>query len=280
MAAMTLRAWNAAASFTVNLSNPLSLLLPNDSNRSRPTQNREEGKQVATTNPVAIVTGVGPGTGAAIARRFAQGEYAVAMLARNRERLALLERELPGARAYPCDVTDETQLDATIEAVRTELGAPTVLIHNAVGGAFGNFMQIDPEVLNRNFQVNTMALLHLARRLAPAMVTAGKGAIIASGNTSALRGKAGFAGFAPTKAAQRILAESIARELGPKGVHVAYVLIDAVIDLEWTRKRWPDAPDAFFIKPAAIADEIWHVAHQDRSAWSFNVEIRPFGETW
>ncbi len=235
---------------------------------------------MATTNPVAIVTGVGPGTGAAISRRFAQGGYAVAMLARNRERLAMLERELPGARAYPCDVTDETQLDATIEAVRTELGAPTVLVHNAVGGAFGNFMQIDPEILNRNFQVNTMALLHLARRLAPAMVTAGKGAIIASGNTSALRGKAGFAGFAPTKAAQRILAESIARELGPKGVHVAYVLIDAVIDLEWTRKRWPDAPDAFFIKPTAIADEIWHVAHQDRSAWSFNVEIRPFGETW
>jgi len=235
---------------------------------------------VSNTKPVVIVTGVGPGTGAAIARRFAQGGYAVAMLARNRERLTLLEREIPNARAYRCDVTDETQLDATIGAVRAGLGVPKVLIHNAVGGAFGNFMQIDPAVLNRNFQVNTMALLHLARRLAPAMVAAGEGAIIASGNTSALRGKAGFAGFAPTKAAQRILAESIAREVGPKGVHVAYVLIDAVIDLEWTRKRWPDAPDAFFIKPAAIAEEIWHVAHQDRSAWSFNVELRPFGETW
>jgi short-subunit dehydrogenase len=141
-------------------------------------------------------------------------------------------------------------------------------------------MEIDPAVLNRNFQVNTMALLHLARRLAPAMIAAGQGAIIASGNTSALRGKANFAGFAPTKAAQRILAESIARELGPKGIHVAYVLIDAVIDLEWTRKRWPDAPDVFFIKPAAIADEVWHVVHQDRSAWSFNVEVRPFRETW
>ena len=235
---------------------------------------------MSNTKPVVIVTGVGPGTGAAIARRFAQGGYAVAMLARNRERLTLLEREIPSARAYRCDVTDETQLDATIGAVRAGLGVPKVLIHNAVGGAFGNFMQIDPEVLNRNFQVNTMALLHLARRLAPAMVAAGEGAIIASGNTSALRGKAGFAGFAPTKAAQRILAESIAREVGPKGVHVAYVLIDAVIDLEWTRKRWPDAPDAFFIKPAAIAEEIWHVAHQDRSAWSFNVELRPFGETW
>ena len=235
---------------------------------------------MAKTNPVAVVTGVGPGTGAAIARRFAQGGYAVAMLARNRERIGRLERDIPDARAYPCDVTDEAQIDATIGAIRAELGEPKVLVHNAVGGAFGNFMEIDPKVLNQNFQVNTMALLHLARRLAPAMVAAGEGAIIASGNTSALRGKASFAGFAPTKAAQRILAESIARELGPKGVHVAYVLIDAVIDSEWTRKRWPEAPNEFFIRPAAIADEVWHVAHQDRCAWSFNVEIRPFRETW
>ena len=231
-------------------------------------------------SPVAVVTGVGPGTGAAIARRFARGGYAVAMLARNRDRLGSLQREIPNSRAYPCDVSDEAQLDATIDAVRAELGAPKVLVHNAVGGAFGNFMEIDPKVLNQNFQVNTMALLYLARRLAPAMIAAGEGAIIASGNTSALRGKASFAGFAPTKAAQRILAESIARELGPKGVHVAYVLIDAVIDLDWTRRRWPDAPAEFFIKPAAIAEEVWHVAHQDRCAWSFNVEIRPFRETW
>jgi short-subunit dehydrogenase len=235
---------------------------------------------MSSAKAVAVVTGVGPGTGTAIARRFSQEGYAVAMLARTSERLATLERELPNAKGYRCDVTDETQLDTTIEAIRRDLGTPKVLIHNAVGGAFGNFMEIDPKVLNQNFQVNTMALLHLARRLAPAMVAAGEGAIIASGNTSALRGKASFAGFAPTKAAQRILAESIARELGPKGVHVAYVLIDAVIDLEWTRKRFKDAPDDFFIKPAAIADEIWHVVHQDRSAWSFNVEVRPFRETW
>jgi NAD(P)-dependent dehydrogenase (short-subunit alcohol dehydrogenase family) len=230
--------------------------------------------------PVALVTGVGPGTGAAIARRFSQGGYALAMLARNGERLGVLEREIGNSHAYRCDVTGEAQLDRAIEAIRTDLGAPSVLIHNAVGGAFGNFMEIEPEVLNRNFQVNTMALLYLARRLAPAMIEAGRGAIVASGNTSALRGKANFAGFAPTKAAQRILAESMARELGPKGIHVAYVLIDAVIDLEWTRKRWPDAADDFFIKPAAIADEVWHVVHQDRSAWSFNVEVRPFRESW
>jgi len=235
---------------------------------------------MTNTARVAVVTGVGPGTGSAIARRFSLGGYKVAMLARTRERLAVLERELANAKGYPCDVTDETQLDSTIDEIRRDLGTPSVLIHNAMGGAFGNFLEIDPQVLNRNFQVNTMALLHLARRLAPAMVEAGEGAIVASGNTSALRGKANFAGFAPTKAAQRILAESIARELGPKGVHVAYVLIDAVIDLEWTRKRFANAPDDFFIKPAAIADEIWHIVQQDRSAWSFNVEVRPFRETW
>jgi short-subunit dehydrogenase len=232
------------------------------------------------SRPLALVTGVGPGTGSAIVRRLSAGGYNVAMLARKQERLAALEREVANAKAFPCDVSDEAQIEATLAAVRQQMGAPSVLVHNAVGGAWGSFLEIDPKVLNANFQVNTMALLHLARRLAPAMVEAGKGAIVVTGNTSALRGRANFAGFAPTKAAQRILAEAMARDLGPKGVHVAYVLIDAVIDVPWARKRYPETPDSFFIKPAAIADEVWHVAHQDKSAWSFNVEIRPFGEKW
>src|SRR5262245_52099235 len=150
---------------------------------------------MTNANAVAVVTGVGPGTGAAIARRFAGGGYAVAMLARNRERLSELERRTPGTHAYPCDVTEEAQLDATLEAIRTKLGAPKVLIHNAVGGAFGNFMEIDPQVLNRNFQVNTMALLYLARRLAPTMVAAGEGDIIASATTPAFGGKVTFQGL-------------------------------------------------------------------------------------
>ncbi|KJC57084.1 short-chain dehydrogenase [Bradyrhizobium sp. LTSPM299] len=229
---------------------------------------------------VCLITGVGPGTGSALARRFSEGGYRVAMLARNEERLAALEKELPNAKGYRCDVSDAAQIEAVASAVERDLGSPGVVIHNAVGGGFGTFREIDPAMLNRNFQVNTMGLLHLARRFAPAMVSAGKGAIVATGNTSALRGKAGFAGFAPTKAAQRILAEAMARDLGPQGVHVAYVVIDAVIDLEWTRKRWPERPDDFFIKPRAIAGEIWHAVHQDRSAWSFNIELRPFGEAW
>jgi NAD(P)-dependent dehydrogenase (short-subunit alcohol dehydrogenase family) len=236
---------------------------------------------MSENTPVLLVTGVGPGTGTAISRRFSLGGYRVAMLARTRERLDALQREIPNAKGYRCDVTDEAQLDSVVEAVRRDLGAPKVFVHNAVGGAFGNFLEIDPKALARNFQVNTMALLYLARRLAPAMVEGGEGAIVVTGNTSALRGKPNFAGFAATKAAQRILAESIARELGPKGVHVAYVVIDAVIDLEWTRAMASKpAGDPFFIQPSAIADEIWHVVHQDRSAWSFNVEVRPFRETW
>jgi NAD(P)-dependent dehydrogenase (short-subunit alcohol dehydrogenase family) len=194
--------------------------------------------------------------------------------------LASLERDVQHTKAYACDVSDEAAIEASIAAVQRNMGTPSVLVHNAVGGAWGSFQDIDPKVLNRNFQVNTMALLHLARRLAPAMVERGAGAIVVTGNTSALRGRANFAGFAPTKAAQRILAEAMARDLGPKGVHVAYIVIDAVIDLAWTRERYSDRPDSFFIKPASIADEIWHVLQQDRSAWSFNVEIRPFGETW
>lgn len=232
------------------------------------------------TAPVCLITGVGPGTGSALARRFAEGGYRVALLARTEERLAALEKELPNARGYRCDVSDPSQIEIVASAVERELGQPGVVIHNAVGGAFGTFREIDPQILNRNFQINTMGLLYLARRFTPAMVSSGKGAIVATGNTSALRGRPGFAGFAPTKAAQRILAESIARELGPQGVHVAYVVVDAVIDLEWTRKRYPERPDDFFIKSRAIAEEIWHVVHQDRSAWSFNVELRPFGETW
>jgi NAD(P)-dependent dehydrogenase (short-subunit alcohol dehydrogenase family) len=232
------------------------------------------------TQAICVVTGVGPGTGSALARRFARGGYRVAMMARDVERLARLEREIPGSKGYACDVSDAAQVEATADRIERELGAPDVLVHNAIGGAFGTFLEIDPAVLNRNFQINTMGLLYLARRFAPAMISAGRGTIIVTGNTSALRGKASFSGFAPTKAAQRILAESMARDLGPKGVHVVYIVIDAVIDVPRQRERFKDKPNEFFVKPAAIAEEAFHLTQQDRSAWSFNVELRPYGEIW
>jgi NAD(P)-dependent dehydrogenase (short-subunit alcohol dehydrogenase family) len=226
--------------------------------------------------PLALVTGVGPGTGAAVARRFAEGGYRVAMLARDADRLAALQAEIPDSIGLPCDVSDPAALAAAVERV----GPPKVVVHNAVGGAFGTFADLEPEVLQRNFQVNVMALLHLARLTTPAMVEAGEGALIVTGNTSALRGKPNFAMFAPTKAAQRILAESIARDLGPKGVHVAYLVIDAVIDVPWQRARTPEKPDDFYISPTSIAAEVFHLAHQPRDAWSFLAEVRPFHEPW
>ena len=194
--------------------------------------------------------------------------------------MADLESELPNAFAVPCDVADPVALAAALEGIEQRAGAPKVVIHNAVGGAFGNFLDIEPEALQRNFQINVMALLHLARWAAPRMEAAGGGALLVTGNTSAFRGKAAFAGFAPTKAAQRILTEAIAREMGPRGVHASFMMIDAVIDVHWARARFQDKPDDFFIKPSDIAEEVWHVTHQPRSAWSFLTEVRPFRESW
>jgi len=229
---------------------------------------------------VCIITGVGPGTGSALARRFAAGGYQVALLARTESRLRELAAELPDARAYPCDVADEAKVAATLARVASDVGPASVLIHNAVGGAWGDFLEIEPAVLQRNFEINTMALLYLARGVAPAMLRAGEGTILVTGNTSAYRGRANFAGFAPTKAAQRVLAESLARSLGPKGIHVAYLAIDAVIDVPWTRQQLHDKPDEFFAKPSAIADVAFGLAHQDRSAWAFDVVVRPYCEPW
>ena len=230
--------------------------------------------------PIAIVTGVGPGTGSAIVRRFAAEGFRVIAMARSPDRIGALEAELTDTHAMICDVSSESQVRDAVANIRKSYGSPTVLIHNAVGGGWGTFLEIEQKMLDRNFQVNVMGLLYLARELAPDMIKAGSGTILVTGNTSAIRGKANFAGFAPTKAAQRILSESIARDLGPRGIHVAYVLIDAVIDVPRMRERLPEASDEFFIKPSAIADELWHLYGQDRSAWSFLTEIRPFAEKW
>lgn len=227
---------------------------------------------------ICVITGVGPGTGSALVRKFAE-RYRVVMIARNEQRLEELAEKVPGAIPFICDVADEGALQSTLAEIAA-LGAPRVVLHNAVGGGAGDVLALAPELLQRNFQINTMALLHLIQAFAPGMVEAGEGAILATGNTAAYRGRTNFASFAPTKAAQRILLESAARLLGPQGVHVAYVAIDAAIDVPWTRKALPDHPDDFFANPADIASECFHIAHQPRSTWTFDAVIRPFGETW
>ena len=229
---------------------------------------------------VALVTGVGPGTGSSIARRFSDGGYKVAMIARDKERLKSLEDELEDSKGYSCELRNQEYLNSTIDNIIKDFGYPDVFIHNAVRGTRGNFLEFTSEELQSNFDINVLALHRIAQKVAPEMIKKNKGAIIVIGNTSAHRGKANFGGTASTKAAQKILTESFARYLNPKGIHVAYITIDAAIDLEWTRKAWPDKPDDFFIQPDDIASEVWHIAHQSKSAWTFDHWLRPFGENW
>ena len=235
------------------------------------------------SKPVCLVTGVGPakGTGAEVAKRFSKGGYQVAMLARNKDNLAELEQSIKGTTAFPCDVGDLEALINTIEQIRKTPGNPTVVVYNAAKSSRGSILELDPEDLERNFRVNTTALLYLARETIPAMLNVGHGAILITGNTSATRGITNWGFFASTKASQRILAEAIAREFGPQGIHIAYFIIDALIDTPRTRPIiGAGKPDEFFAKASAIADEMFHIAHQDKSTWSFNIELRPFGEKW
>ena len=229
---------------------------------------------------IALITGVGPGTGSSIARRFSDGGYKVAMIARDKERLKSLEDELEDSKGYSCELRNQEYLNSTIDNIIKDFGYPDVFIHNAVRGTRGNFLEFTSEELQSNFDINVLALHRIAQKVAPEMIKKNKGAIIVTGNTSAHRCKANFGGTASTKAAQKILTESFARYLNPKGIHVAYITIDAAIDLEWTRKAWPDKPDDFFIQPDDIASEVWHITHQSKSAWTFDHWLRPFGENW
>lgn len=245
------------------------------------------------TKPLCIVTGVGDATGSAIVRRFVEDGYNAAMIARNPERLLRLAEELDAAMPYPCDLGDLDALESTLTAIKRDLGPARVLVHNAVSHTFGTFLESDPAELERNFRINATSLLHLARSLAPDMIDAAEGAIIVTGNTASHRGVPNYALFAPTKAAQRVLSEALARDLGPRRVHVAYVTIDAPIDAPWLGASdaerpawmvppadWPWPREDFFAKTGAIADEVFHLAHQDSSTWTFDLVIRPFAENW
>jgi NAD(P)-dependent dehydrogenase (short-subunit alcohol dehydrogenase family) len=230
--------------------------------------------------PVCVVVGVGPGNGAALARRFHEEGYAVAMLARSTELGAALARELTGARAYACDATDATAVERTFAAIRTELGAIQVLVYNAGSGGWGTVEEITPEQFENAWRVNTLGALLASKEVIGPMSEAGEGAIVFIGATASRRGNVKTAAFAPAKAAQRSLAESMARHLWPAGVHVALVILDGVVDLPRTRQTMPDKPEEFFIKPADVADTVLRLARQPRSTWSFEQEARPFGERW
>jgi len=231
------------------------------------------------TKPVAVVMGVGPGLGASLARRFAE-KYAVAINARRRDYLATLAAEIRGhggvALEIPGDVGDRAQVADAFKLIRQQLGEPEVLLFNAAAGPFGNVSEVTPEQFENCMRVNAVGAFLCAKECAPAMVARGSGVILFTGATAGVKAGARSIAFGPGNFAKRGLAQSLARDLGPKGIHVAWINVDGAIDLP-NRQR-PNVAKEDMLDPDAIAETYWHLAHQDRSAWTMELEVRPFKE--
>jgi len=232
------------------------------------------------TKRVCVVAGIGPGNGAAFARRFGAEGYAVALLARSSTFSVKVASTLPEARVYECDVTDAASVARTFDAVRRELGEVEVLVYNAGSGVWGSVEEASVADFEASWRVNTLGGFLAAKQVIPAMKRAGRGSIVFVGATASRKAGPRSAAFSSAKGAQRSLAESMARALWPAGIHVALIVVDGVVDLPRTRERMPDKPDSFFIKPDDVAEIGFRLTQQKPSAWSFEVEARPFGETW
>ncbi|MDX1383357.1 MAG: SDR family NAD(P)-dependent oxidoreductase, partial [Thermoanaerobaculia bacterium] len=167
-----------------------------------------------------------------------------------------------------------------LSRIRDEMGPVSVLVYNAGSGVFGDFDAVSPEDLEAAWRVNTWGLLLAAKQVVPDMRGLGGGNIVVTGATASLRGGANFAAFASAKAAQRSLAQSLARKLGPEGIHVSYVVVDGVIDMPRTRQLLPDRSDETFLRADDIAAATYFLTQQERSAWTFELDLRPFGESW
>ncbi len=229
---------------------------------------------------VCAVVGFGPGNGTAFSKKFAAEGYRVAMLSRSTDASEALAKELGDAKAYACDVTDTDAIEKTFAAIKNDLGPVDTVVYNAGSGSWGTVEDIDLEAFETTWRINTHGALATAKQVMGDMKSAGSGNFIFIGATASRRGGARAAAFASAKAAQRNLAESMARHLWPMGIHVAVVIIDGMIDLEKTREAMPEKDDDFFLKPDDIAHTVHHLATQPKSAWSFEVEARPFGEKW
>ena len=230
--------------------------------------------------PVCVIVGVGSGNGASFARKFATEGYQVAMLSRNIEYLQQLAKEIPDSKAYQYDVTQIDRAAAIFEQIAAEMGTISVLIYNAGAGAFNNIEDADVESFQRAWEVNTRGLFVAAKQVIPQMRQLNGGNIVIIGATAAIKGGANFTPFASAKAAQRSLAQSMARYLDPEHIHVSYIIVDGVIDLERTRKAMPDNSNDYFINPDDLAESVWFLTQQPSSAWTFELDLRPFGEKW
>ena len=223
----------------------------------------------------ALIIGTGPGLSASLARRFAANGIAVAVAARNVEKLGPLCAET-GAVAYACDAADPTSVADLFTAVDAAQGAPDVVVYNPSARVRGPIIDLEPEAVRRAVEISAFGAFLACQQAARRMLPRGQGAILLTGATAGVKGFALSSVFAMGKFALRGLAQSLARELSPQGVHVAHFVIDGGIRSA-ARPGGNDNPDSL-LDPDAIAETYWHVMHQHRSAWSWEVEVRPWVE--
>ena len=230
---------------------------------------------------VTVVVGVGEGLGAALARRFATG-YRVALIARSADVIGKVADEIRagGGVAIPIqsDATVEAQVAAAHERIRSELGPIDVLVYNGGRRPIGRLLETTPDVFEDTWRLHAFGAFLWARQVVPAMLARHRGAILITGATAGIKPWPNSAAFGPAKFAVRGLAQVMSRDLHPQGIHVAYVNVDGAIDMPLVRQFLPQAKDEDLLKPSAIADAFWFLAHQDPSAWSHELEVRPFKE--
>jgi NAD(P)-dependent dehydrogenase (short-subunit alcohol dehydrogenase family) len=233
---------------------------------------------------VAAVLGVGPGLGAAVARRFTGEGFGVALMARREESVAGVREEIEGgggtALSFSADATDPDSVAASFERVRGELGDPEVFVYNAGAFQMGGILDLSPQQFDKCFRANCAGAFYAAQQVMPAMVEAGRGTIVLTGASAALRGRANFSALAVGKFGLRALAQSMAREFGPQGIHVSHVIVDGQINTPRAREMFPDRADHTLLSPDAIAETYWQLHSQDPTAWTLELDLRPAVESF
>jgi NAD(P)-dependent dehydrogenase (short-subunit alcohol dehydrogenase family) len=233
---------------------------------------------------VAAIMGVGPGLGAAVARRFAHEGFAVGLMARSEESLSAtqVEVESAGRQAFAVrtDATDAGSVASAFEEMRGSLGNPEVFVYNAGAFRMGGVLEVSPEDFDDCFRANCSGAFYGAQQVLPAMVERGRGTILLTGATASMRGSANFAALATGKFGLRALAQSLAREFGPQGIHVAHVIIDGQINTPRVRRMSPDREEHTMLSPDAIAETYCRLHTQDPTAWTLETDLRPAVESF